>query len=207
LKQSSDSDLQSHFYTAPYSLHSSFHELADFVRRIRPKQIVPTSDSEAGGLESCSALCHHALRSENEVRVTALQSIVGSSETAHFVLGKRSSSGLYQQSRKTAICFGATPDSPSPCRSPQVPLQNSLPANISLQTLSCTSSCSSSDIEAVDIDVDESCPCGQDGVLLQEHSGSTFISQNGCESDESSELDDDAADCNCGPFGGRAAYF
>ena len=75
------------------------------------------------------------------------------------------------------------------------------------QTLSCTGSCSSSDIDAVDIDVDESCPCGQDGVLLQEHSGSTFISQNGCESDESSELDDDAADCNCGPFGGRAAYF
>jgi hypothetical protein len=101
-------------------LHSSFDELVDFVRCVRPKQIVPTSDDEAGGLESCSALCRHALGCETQVQVIALQTIIRNHETASSILGKRSSSGLYDlsrsSSRKGVVSMGATADSPSPHR-------------------------------------------------------------------------------------------
>jgi hypothetical protein len=94
-------------------------------------QIVPTSDDEAGGLESCSALCQNALGCDSQVKVTALQTIIRSHETASSILGKRSASSLYELnrgcSRRAVVGIGAMPDSPSPGRSAQPPKQASSP--------------------------------------------------------------------------------
>ena len=133
-EKSSASGVESHFYTVPYSLHSSFDELVDCVRSVRPKQIVPTSDGDAGGLESCSALCHHALGALHQVQVLALQAILRNNESSSSALCKRSASGLYARAaRKNRVGVGAAADSPSPSRtpnSPQRPRQLSQPSSI-----------------------------------------------------------------------------
>jgi hypothetical protein len=114
------------FYTVPYSLHSSFDELVDFVRCMRPLQVVPTSDSEAGGLESCSALCRRALGSETDVRVTALSTVLRSHGPAASYLGKRNCPTFCALSRSKcrASQIGAAPDSPSPSRTTVHPTQH-----------------------------------------------------------------------------------
>ena len=120
-EQGAPSEIQTNFYTVPYSLHSSYGELVDLVQRVKPKQIVPTSDNEAGGLESCSALCRHALGRETAVQIAALQAIMRSNVGARPTLGKRNSSGLCEVNRVRggAVNVGAVAETPSPSQTPR----------------------------------------------------------------------------------------
>lgn len=54
-----ESDGSLHF--VPYSLHSSYPELVDFVRRVRPRSVRATSDSTPEGMENLRKMCEGLL--------------------------------------------------------------------------------------------------------------------------------------------------